>query len=525
MSAAERWWTAVGGSVAAVLDTLWRNPERIITHYRGGRISGLEHIRSVTGLYDALKRAGAGPGSVVAVLTAPNSPDMITVRHAAFLLGAAVCYLRSTNPGSNVVMQSVADQTAILRETGAAVLYADDDSATRATELARHTRVAVVGARIPGAIAPVPAARPESGDPTPSAPEALAIIWFTSGSTGRPKGIRKSRWSWDGWVDSTIALGPEAEKVVSLVSTSLEQTAGPMADGTLIVGGTLVLMADFDAAQWARAVVDHAVTRGFIATTHLYRLLDHLRGLGHADAAAAGWTSLRRLVYSGSAAAPARVAEALRVIGPVVSQAYGTSEGGPATLLTPDEQRDPRLVVTVGRALPGVDLDIRDTETGESVAAEGIGEVWTRSRHTMDGYLDAALTATVLRDGWCRTGDIGSLDARGYLRLLDRVADVVKIDGAKIYPAVVEREMLTVPGIAEAVVYGVRDAEGTDHLHAAVSPVEGVTVDIDDIRARIGEKFSPAHAPERVFVVDRIPLNAGGKPDKTRLRASSTHPG
>nr|WP_024806404.1 long-chain fatty acid--CoA ligase [Nocardia sp. BMG51109] len=525
MSAEERWWAAVGGSVAAVLNALWENPGKIVFHYRDARISGLEHIRSVAGLYDALKNAGAGPGGVVAVLTAPNSPDMIAVRHAAFLLGAAVCYLRSTNPGSNAVMQSVADQTAILRETGAAVLYTDRDSATRATELARHTRIAVVGTDIPGAIAPAPADRPDSGDPAPVAAEDLAIIWFTSGSTGRPKGIRKSRWSWDAWVDSTIGLGPEAENVVSLVSTSLEQTAGPMADGTLIVGGTLVLMEDFDTEQWARAVAEHQVTRGFIATTHLYRLLDHLRGLGYEDAAAAGWTSLRRLVYSGSAAAPARIAEALRVIGPVLSQAYGTSEGGPATLLTPDEQRDPHLVVTVGRPLPGVELDIRDPETGEALPADRIGEVWTGSRHNMDGYLDADLTAAVLRDGWCRTGDIGYLDAQGYLHLLDRVADVVKINGAKIYPAVVEREILTVPGIAEAVVYGVRDAEGTDHLHAAIAPVAGVTVNIDDIRARVGEKFSPAHAPEHVLIVDRIPLNAGGKPDRTRLRAQRTHPG
>ncbi|AYN38650.1 acyl--CoA ligase [Streptomyces dangxiongensis] len=512
------WWAAAGGYVAELLSVLAKEPEKPVLHHRGSWITGGAHLGSVTGTYRALHECGVGHGTVVAVLTSPNSPDILGVRHAAHLLGAAVGHLRSTNPGSSTAMLSVDDQLDILRTTGAAVLYADRDSADRAAELARRAGVPLIGPGVPGALEVTPGDDPGPHRPVPWSPEDLAAIAFTSGSTGRPKGIRKSRRSWDSVVYGTIALGREAERITALIGTPLSQTVGQLADAALIDGGRLVLLEEFAPDPWIQAVNEHAVTRTFMATSHLYRLLDRLEERGLRDPVAAGLAGLRRIDYAGSPAAPARLAEAVKLFGPSLFQQYGTSESARISCLLPEDHADPELQATVGRPFPGVEIGISDLETGAPLDDGQVGEVRVRSPHVMDGYLDEVLTARVLRDGWYHTGDIGYRDERGYLHLLDRVADMAKIDGVKVYPTVVERAMLTLPGIAQAVVYGFLGKDGMEHLHAAITLRPGTSVAIDAVRGHLGNILSPAHVPEQVLVLDEIPLNAAGKPDKPRLR-------
>jgi acyl-CoA synthetase (AMP-forming)/AMP-acid ligase II len=481
-------------------------------------VTGGAHISSVTGIYRALHEAGVGHGTVVGVLTSSNSPEILGVRHAAHLHRAAVAHLRSTNPGSSTAMLSVDDQLEILRSTGAAVLYADADSAGRAAELAELAGVPLIGPRVPGARHVVPGDDPGPAEVVPWSPEDLAAIAFTSGSTGRPKGIRKSRRSWDSVAYGTIALGREAEEITAVVVTPLGQTVGQLADAALIDRGRLVLLEEFTPDGFLGAVREHAGTRTFMATSHLYRLLDRLEELGLRDTGAAGLASLRRIDYAGSPAAPARLAEAVKLFGAGLFQQYGTSESARITCLSGEDHTDPELLATVGRPFPGVEIGFSDLETGAALDDGQVGEVRVRSPHVMDGYLDEALTKQVLRDGWYHTGDIGYRDERGYLRLLDRVADMVKIDGVKVYPTVVERAMLTIPGIAQSVVYGFLGEDGFEHLHAAITLRPGASVGVDAVRGHLGNILSPAHVPERVLVLDEIPLNAAGKPDKPRLR-------
>ncbi|MFJ6616309.1 class I adenylate-forming enzyme family protein [Kitasatospora sp. NPDC091335] len=517
-----QWWTAAGGYTAELLTVLARDPGKPVLHYRGSWITGGEHLRSVTGIHRTLHASGVARGTVVGVLTASNSPDILAVRHAAHLLGAAVGHLRSTNPGSSAAMLAVDDQLEILRTTGAAVLYADPDSGDRAAGLARAAGLPLIGPGVPGPGRVVPGDDPGPARPVPWSPEDLAAIAFTSGSTGRPKGIRKSRRSWDSVVHGTIAQGREAELITALVGTPLSQTVAQLADAALIDGGRLVLLEEFAPDPWIRAVGEHAVTRTFMATSHLYRVLDRLADLGPDDPAVAALAGLRRVDYAGSPAAPSRLAEAVKLIGPHLFQQYGTSESARISCLTPEDHADPKLVTTVGRPFPGVEIGISDQETGAPLGDGLVGEVRVRSPHLMDGYLDEVLTARVLRDGWYHTGDIGHLDEHGYLHLLDRVADMVKIDGVKVYPTVVERAMLTIPGISQAVVYGFLGRDGLEHLHAALTLRRGASVSLDEVRGHLGNILSPAHAPERMHVLDEIPLNGAGKPDKPRLRLEHT---
>lgn len=473
----------------------------------------------MAGAARTLRGLGVGSGSVVGILVAPNSPDTLVARYAAHLLGAAVTHLRSANPGSAAPVLPLGAQLRILLDTSADVLFTDAENAGRAQELCarvnRRPAVTGFGVGAGGAVPAEPADPARLGPLAAPDPGGLAAVVFTSGSTAHPKGIRLSVRAWESVVAATAASVTEDGPRL-LVVTPLSHTAGPMADAVLAAGGTVVLHEEFDPARALRAVAAHGITRTFMATAHLYRAVDRLRG-GPVDL-----SSLRQLIYSGSTAAPARIEEAAKAFGPILVQGYGTTEGGRITLLDPGEHMDPRLRATVGRPFGETAIRVCDPGTGEELPTGRSGEVWVRSPHVMDGYLkDPGLTALVLRGGWYRTGDIGRVDGQGYLHLLDRVADMVKAGGVKIYPAAVEREIAALAGVAHVAVYGVRDTDGIEHLHAAIVVRPGARVGPAEVRSRVGAALTAAHVPEEIRFLDELPLNDAGKPDKRRLRRLS----
>jgi fatty-acyl-CoA synthase len=357
MSLPEHWWSASRSYVSEILSLLAAEPAREFVYWRGIAFSGGDLIRSVTETFLALRNCGVGRDGVVAILVAPNSPEMLTVRYATQLLGGAVCYLRTTNPGTRATVLPLDHQIQILHDTGAAIVYADAESSGRATELADGSGIPVVRlqhgerdevgradvADIPNAV---------SWDP-----DALAVIGFTSGSTGRPKGIRLAGHAWEATLRAWMEVGRQADCASMLVSTPLSHGVAPMADAVFALGGALHLHEGFDAEEFVRTVSgERDVSWTFMATNHVFQLIDHLfeRGIRDSDAVkAAGLSSLNRIVYGGSPAAPARIAQAFRLFGPVLAQGYATSESGRITTLTPEEHGDPELSVTVGRPSRG----------------------------------------------------------------------------------------------------------------------------------------------------------------------------
>jgi fatty-acyl-CoA synthase len=512
----ENWWSPIGGYAADILSVLAGDEKRVVLRWRDHEVTGRRLLEAVTAAYQALGRLGAGPGSVVAVLVEPNRPDMLVARYAANLRGAAVCYLRTTNPGSNAAELSVADRIRVLEETGATVLYTDEENLARATELTAgvRTRVAVLG---PIDLASEVDAE-KIGAVEPWDPSRLAAITFTSGSTGRPKGIRVSGRAWEGVV--RLQAMPMKDGPVMLLNTPVSHTVGTLVDATITAGGSVVLREDFQAGRFLRDVAEHQVNHTFMGTGHLYQLADHLEAAGRPDPAEAGLSTLRLLTYAGSAAAPARVAQAVRVLGPIVVQSYGTVETGGISALRPDEHLDPTLATSAGQPFPWVAISVRDTESGAEVAAGDTGEVWIRSPFVMDGYFnDPGLSARVLRDGWYATGDIGYLGEKGHLHLLGRIAEVVKVQYTKVHPAVVEQEILTINGVRNAAVYGRRNEDFVESLHCAVVLQPGASVTTEQISAHLRASLSAAHVPQDIVVVDEIPLDGLGKPDKALLRS------
>ncbi|MET9496300.1 long-chain fatty acid--CoA ligase [Streptomyces sp. NPDC006552] len=519
MSLPEHWWSASRSYASEILSQLAAAPEEDVFHWRGTSFSGSDLIRSVTETYLALRDRGVGRGDMVAILVAPNSPETLTARYAVHLLGGAVCYVRTTNPGTRTTVLPLDHQLQILRETGAVTVYADAETAERAAELAEGSGIPVTrvlggagGADVPQAVS--------------WQPDELAVISYTSGSTGRPKGIRLSGRAWEATLRAWVELGREYGCASLLVSTPLSHGVAPLADSVLATGAALYVHESFDVAKFvATAAAEQEVSWTFMATNHVFQLIDHLleQGIADVDAvAAAGLSSLKRIVYGGSPAAPARIAQGFQLFGPVLAQGYATTESGKVTTLTPPEHGDPELAVTVGRPFPKVEVTVRNADSGACLAAGEAGEVCVRSPQLMDGYHnEPQLTERALRDGWYFTGDIGFLDERGYLTLLGRVADVIKVGGVKVHPIVLEAEILSRPGVRHAAVYGVRDADGSDHIHAAIECDPAEPVDVEKIRAGIAETLSPIHVPEKIHVLDALPMNGSGKPDKVVLRAQS----
>ncbi|MFJ2785668.1 class I adenylate-forming enzyme family protein [Streptomyces sp. NPDC093249] len=498
--------------VRRILDALGKDPGRVVVHHAdeavtAGRLAG--SVRAVTAL---LHSRGVRPGDTVAVLTGPNRPSMLGARYAVHLLGATSVYVRSMNPRTDTETFSVATQARLLADLGASVLLVDDESAERGAWLAR---------RVPAVtVLPIPWRDADPRDlpdrlPGPR-PGDLATVEFTSGSTGRPKMVAQ-RYDTREELVRRLAHGLDPRGPATLLSvTPISHTTAPMADAVLASGGQVVLHDEFDAGQVLDAFERHRVTDVYLAVPHLYRLLDH------PAAPLTDLSSLRRITYSGTPAAPARVARAVELFGDVLIQVYGTTEAGGISSLNPLDHREPELLGSAGRPFPWVRVEIRGPGGGPQVERGVTGEIWISSPTVTAGYLgDEERTHTVFRDGWLCTGDLGHRDRYGYLRLDGRVGDVIKHGGLKLDPAAIEEVLMRHPQVRQATVFGVRDRDWVEQVHAAVELYSGAGNTSCDLRGYVASALTPEHTPVRVSVWPKLPLTPSGKPDRAYLRSVS----
>ncbi|MFB6673944.1 class I adenylate-forming enzyme family protein [Streptomyces sp. NPDC056390] len=501
--------------VRRILDALERDPSRAVLHRPDGTVAAGELSDSVHGTAALLYDHGVGGGDTVAVLTGPNHPLMLSARYAVHLLGATSVYVRSMNPRTDTETFSLGTQTRLLHDLGALLLLVDEESAERGRWLSH---------RLPGlTVLPIPRGAParvlDPGRLPPPRADALAVVDFTSGSTGRPKMVAQQFGTREELVDR-LAHGLDPRGPATLLSvTPISHTTAPMADAVLSGGGTVVLHDGFDPDDVLRAFAQQHVTDVYLAVPHLYRLLDH-PGIDTTDL-----SSLRRITYSGTPAAPGRVERAVRLFGDVLIQVYGTTEAGGISSLNPLDHREPELLGSVGRPFPWVRLEIRTPGGGPQVERGVTGELWVNSPTVTAGYLDDdELTGATLRDGWLRTGDLGHWDRYGYLRLDGRVGDVIKHGGLKLDPTAIEDALLQHPQVRQATVFGVRDDDYVEQVHAAVELHSGAARTSCDLRGYVAATLTPEHTPVRISVWPQLPLTPSGKPDRAYLRRVSSTP-
>lgn len=377
-------------------------------------------------------------------------------------------------------------------------------------------------AELPTALAALPriVVDPTARAPLPeveSDPDATALIVYTSGTTGPPKGVVMSRraiaanldalaeaWAWTG--DDVVVQALPLFHVHGLVLG----TVGP-----LRLGGGVRHVGRFSPEAIADALADDGTMLFAVPTMH-----GRLLAAAEADPAVAAALGGARLIVSGSAALPARVHEAYAAAtGQRIVERYGMSE---ALMIASARHDGPRIPGAVGTALPGVDLRITD-DAGAVLPAgdrDAIGNVEIRSTALFDGYLGRPeATAEAFRDGWFRTGDVGSLDQDGVLRLVGRSStDLIKTGGYRVGAGEIEAALLEHPAVAEAAVLGIPDDDLGERIAAWIVLADGAEVDDDALVQHVADHLAPHKRPRVITRVESLPRNALGKVQKARLR-------
>jgi acyl-CoA synthetase (AMP-forming)/AMP-acid ligase II len=259
----------------------------------------------------------------------------------------------------------------------------------------------------------------------------------------------------------------------------------------------------------------HPACAAFLAPTMVHRLRAEAERTGRRPA------HLRTIVYGGGPMYVEELKKVLAVFGQVFVQIYGQGEA-PMTITclrrADHVLHDDAILGSVGWSRTGVEVAVVDGD-GRPVPTGEIGEIVCRGDVVMSGYWNQpAASADTLRDGWLYTGDIGSLDARGYLTLRDRSKDVVISGGSNVYPREVEEALLTHPGVAEACVVGQPDAEWGEIVVAFVVTAPGSGVTTESLDAHCLARIARFKRPKRYVFVESLPKNSYGKVLKRELR-------
>ncbi|GAA1407465.1 fatty-acid--CoA ligase FadD8 [Kitasatospora putterlickiae] len=491
------------GYADLILSALRRRPER--TAFRFTDDDGAKHTwtygetaERIERTAAAFGRRGLAPGDGIALLCGPD-PRAFTVMAAACLAG-----LRYT--ALHPLATADTDRT-VLRDSASDRLVVDD---TRFASRAHPEGVQALSLTELDSLAADTA--PGPGDPRGPA----LYLFYTGGTTGEPKGVmlRDRSLLANAWAGATWAWPPDTH---FLITTPMSHAAGLLVAPGLLRGASFELHSSFDPGRVLDAIEHDGVSATFVVPTMLYALLDHPR-LATADLSGLTW-----VLYGAAPADPARLAEAHRLLGPVLSQHYGQAEAPNAlTVLDPAEHRDdPGVLGSCGRPVPGVEIALLDPH-GRDVPDGEPGELCARGPLVMDGYWNKPeQTAAALEGGWLHTGDVARRDGTGLITIIDRIKDTIITGGFNVYPREVEDVLATHPAVAAVAVYGTPDPHWGEAVTATVvlhpgrhaTPAELT----DHVRARRGALW----APKRLHLADALPLTALGKVDKKELRNRS----
>jgi long-chain acyl-CoA synthetase len=452
--------------------------------------SGKLHERA-TRLAGALRERGVRPGDRVVVLMA-NCPEVGIAYNAIWRIGAVV------TPA--IFLLPPAELAHIVSDSGARLVLASPELADNAREAAAAVEVLTTDE-----FPELEEAEPSSIVPPVGAD--LAALMYTGGTTGRAKGVMLSHENL--WFAGRS--GHDAGYVPG-ITRSLGALPLSHAFGLLVtvVGfhvrepHSSVLMRWFQPEAWLELAQDHRVQIAAVVPSMLKLLLT--QPVEDYD------LSELRYVVTGAAPLPPETAQELfrRVPSVEIREGYGLTESSALVSSSPPGRA---RLGSVGTPVPGIEVRIDDPDR------QGVGEILVRSPAVMLGYWESPeLTAEVLRDGWLHTGDLGFLDADGYLRVVDRKKDLIIRSGFNVFPRDVEEALLEHPSVAAAGVVGRPDAL---HGEEVVAFVELTSADVasEDLVAFCKERIGGYKYPREVHVVPSLPLTPVGKLDRKALRA------
>jgi fatty-acyl-CoA synthase len=348
-------------------------------------------------------------------------------------------------------------------------------------------------------------------------PDDIAQIQYTSGTTGFPKGaelhhrgLTNNARFYAGRID--LAPGEVLVNPMPMFHTS-GCAMGVL--GAIQALAVHVPVLAFDPALVLELIESErsAVLAG--VPTMLIAMLEH------PDLARRDLSSLR-VAVSGGSPVPAELVRGVQErFGVTFSIVFGTTECSPLITQVKLDDSAADRAETLGSPLPQVDVKIADIATGEVLPVGQTGELCARGYTVMRGYHDApeATAAAIDADGWYHTGDLASVDARGYMRIEGRIKDMIIRGGENIYPREIEDALFGHPGVAEAAVVGVPDEKWGEVVVAYVRPVPGQPAPTaEDLRAHCRDRLAAFKTPVHWVFVDAFPLTPSGKIQKFRLQ-------
>jgi acyl-CoA synthetase (AMP-forming)/AMP-acid ligase II len=463
-------------------------------------------------------RLGVGHGDVVAIWV-PNWLEGALAYQAALMLGATVVPI--------IHIYGPREVGFILRQSGARVLvmpdrwrnidYGERFAAITDTTTLQH--VVLIGAGGPAGAIPwarISSAEPLTALPT-TQPDERCLLIYTSGTTADPKGVQHTTNTLVAEIRSTAAT--MGERVgVNLAAFPAGHIAGVL--GLLrmfVLGMSTVSMDAWDANLAAQLVASHGITSTAGAPFYLATMMDEAERQG------IDLSSLSNFMV-GAASVPASLVERADGVGVTAYRAYGSSEHPVITTGTPADPLDKRAA-TDGRLTAGNEIRLLDDEDREVGVGED-GEIISRGPELFVGYTDPNLDAdSFLPGGWFRTGDIGRVDAGGYLTITDRKKDVIIRGGENIASKEVEDLLMLHPAVADAAVVGQLDERYGERVAAFVQIRSGQSLDLDEVRRHFTAIGVARHkTPEFLLPIDELPRTPSGKVRKVELRDRLRNP-
>ncbi|NNE52069.1 MAG: AMP-binding protein [Sulfitobacter sp.] len=458
----------------------------------------------------ALADLGIGPGDRVALLCG-NCTAYLEALYGIWWRGAVAVPINAKLHAREAAW--------IIGDTGARIIFSDDRSAAALAGIlsAETTCLSVQSSTFE-------AMREGPGQEVPSTLDADDLIWlfYTSGTTGRPKGVMLTAGNMASMTLSYFVDVDEVRKEDAILY------AAPMSHGAGIYNFMHILRGarhvvpesgGFDAAEILTLAPQIGSVSMFAAPTMVRRLVDEAKAGGQTG------EGLRTIVYAGGPMYEADILEAVEVMGPRFVQIYGQGECpmGITALARHDvaDREHPRWrerLNSVGGAQTEVEVAIFDAE-GHEVPRGSVGEIVVRGRTVMQGYWqNAEATARTIRDGWLWTGDMGHMDADGYVTLQDRSKDMIISGGSNIYPREVEEVLLSHEAVIEVAVVGQSEPEWGEVVTAFVVTASDAAVDRATLDALCLDRIARFKRPKHYHFVKALPKNNYGKVLKTELR-------
>lgn len=489
-----------------------RHPDRVAIIDDDGEMTFGELDRAAHAVANGLRAKGVKGGDGVALLIRNHRWFLVGVYGAA-RVGARIILLNSEFSGPQIkeVSEREGAQVIIYDDEYTAAVSQAEPALGKFRALATNPDKDEPSGSTDDTLADLIAR--SSKQPAPKVTKHSSVIILTSGTTGTPKGANRSTPPSLAPIGGVLSHVPfKGGEITSLPAPMFHALGFLHATIAMMLGSTLVLRRRFKPATVFADIEKHKVTAVVVVPVMLSRMLDELDTM----APKPDLSSLRIVFVSGSQLGAELAGRALRELGPIIYNLYGSTEIAFATIARPkDLSINP---ATVGPPVKGITVKILDDNGGE-VPQGDVGRIFVRNTFPFQGYTGGGGKQII--DGMLSSGDVGYFDEHGLLYVSGRDDEMIVCGGENVFPAEVEDLISGHPEVIEATALGVEDKEWGHRLRAFVVKADGASVDEDAIKAYVKENLARYKVPREVIFLDELPRNPTGKILKRELREIS----